>query len=201
MTSPKLVTSPPQGSGLVPSIVDKHYDDLVRGVPGEHITAAVILQPVGIKQRRTKDGIHREVTYEVVRLEPMRDQHDADQVTWLVTRAHDLRHDGQQMTLPVSSPAEMRASIETALTEWATGEDIDQDALNAQWTSYFGGPEHAATQEVAKGSLAQLQEFAGHVGAIDDPYATDEPQAVAPPAFSDDGGDDGAEPDDEPDVA
>lgn len=172
MTSPKLVSSPPEGSGLVPSLVDGHYEDLVRGRPGQNIVAAVILQPVGVSQRRTKDGIHRTVTYEAIRLEPIRDPHDADQVTWLLTRAHDLRHAGSQMALPVtSSPGEQRALLLDALREWAAGEDVTQDQLDERFVAHFGGAEHAATDQVQKGSLAQLLEFAGTVGAIDDPYA------------------------------
>lgn len=194
MTAPKLVQSPPDGSGLVPSIVDKHYNDLSRGIPGEHVVATVVLQPVGTSQRRTKEGWHRTVTYEAVRLEVMRDAHDADQVTWLLQRAHDLRHTGgSQMTLPVTNnPSEMRANILAAIDEWAKGENITQDQLNAQWTEHFGG-EFAATTEVAKGSLAQVQEFAGHVGAIDDPYADGNNEPTKPAA--DDPSDDG-EPDD-----
>lgn len=193
MTAPKLVQSPPDGSGLVPSIVDKHYNDLSRGIPGEHVVATVVLQPVGTSQRRTKEGWHRTVTYEAVRLEVMRDAHDADQVTWLLQRAHDLRHSGSQMTLPVTNnPSEMRANILAAIDEWAAREDITQDQLNAQWTEHFGG-EFAATTEVAKGSLAQVQEFAGHVGAIDDPYADGSDDKTSDE--SDDEPDDDAEPD------
>lgn len=204
MTSPKLVTNPPQGSGLIGQLVDAHYEDLARGRSPEQIPAACILKPVGHSSRTTKDGVHRTVTYEVVRLEPMRDTYDADQVTWLVTRAHDLRHGGDQLTLPVNSPSEMRASIEAALADWASREDVTQDQLNERFVDYFGGPEHAATDDVSKGSLAQLQEFAGHVGAIDDPYAKDEPtpagddNVLRPPfASAEDPTDDGAEPDDD----
>lgn len=196
MTAPKLVTNPPEGSGLVPSLVDGHYEDLVRGRPGEHIVVAAVLQPVGVSQRRTKDGIHRTVTYETVRIEPIREQHDADQITWLLTRAHDLRHSGSQMTLPVTnSPGEQRALLLDALREWASNEDVTQDQLNERFVAHFGGAEYAAASEVDKGSLAQLLEFAGTVGAIEDPYAdgsdgSDDPE-------DDDIAGDGAEPDDD----
>jgi hypothetical protein len=194
LTAPKLVTNPPEGSGLVPSIVDQHYSDLSRGVPGEHVVAAVVLQPVGTSQRRTKEGWHRTVTYEAVRLEVVRDSHDADTVTWILQRAHDLRHSGSQMTLPVTNnPSEMRANILAALDEWAAGENVTQDQLNERWIAHFGGKDFAATQEVAKGSLAQLQEFAGQVGAIEDPYADG---SASTPA--DDDEDDEPEADDEP---
>jgi hypothetical protein len=197
MTSPKLVQSPPQGSGLVPSIVEGHFEDLLHGKPGEHVVVAAILQPVGISQRRTKEGVHRTTTYEVVRLEPMRDSHDADHVSWLITRAHDLRHEGSQMALPISnSPAEARANLLAAIEEWAKDENVSQEQLDERWLAYFGGPEHASTDKVDKGSLVQIQEFAGHVGAIVGPYADGSTDAA--PAEGGEGDDEsGAEGDDE----
>lgn len=202
MTTPKLATNPPQGSGLVGQLVDAHYEALARGWETEQFAAACILKPVGHSSRTTKDGVHRAVTYEVVRLEPMRDAHDADQVTWLVTRAHDLRHEGSQMTLPVTnSPSEQRANLLVAIEEWATANDVDQETLNARWLDHFGGIEHASAAEIEKGSLANVLEFAGAVGAIEDPYANGKP---SDPPFSDmdaPDGDDPTDAEDDPDGA
>lgn len=169
MTTAKLVTAPPQGSGLIGQLVDKHYTDLVTGKPGEHLVATCVLQPVGTSSRRTKDGIHTAVTYEVVRLEVMHDSHDADQVTWLTTRAHDQRHAGTEQTaLPFDSPSELRESTLAAIKEWAAEQDLDAASVDDRWLSYFGGSEHAAAAVVEHGSLVQLREFAFHVGALAD---------------------------------
>lgn len=194
MTAAKLVVNPPEGSGLVAQIVDRHYQDLVRGKPGELLAAQIMLQPVGQKSRRTKDGWKTEVTYEIVRLEPARDSHEADTIAWEITRAYENRTSGTaQQTLPLSnSPAEQRDSLIEALFEWASEQDLAQADLDARWVDYFGGREHASSETVRTGALIQLMEFARYVGAVEDPK----------PGADDDPDDDGFgadEPDDQHD--
>lgn len=171
MASPKLVRNPPEGSGLVPSLVDRHYASLTRGEPGELIVARVLLQPVGTKLARTKAGTKTEVVYEVVRCEPVRDAHEADNVTWEITRSYEQRTSiGAQTQLPlVNSPAEQRESLIESLREWAGEQDIGRGELDERWTTYYGGREHAASETVQAGSLLQLMEFARYVGAVKDP--------------------------------
>ena len=179
MSTPKLVTNPPQGSGLIPSLVDKHYRQLVNGEPGPHVVATCVLQPVGQSSRRTKDGIHTSVTYEVVRLEVIHDDHDAEQATWLLTRAHDQRHSGSaQQPLPFDSPAELREATLRAIREWADEEDLTAAEVDSRFVDYFGGPEYASSATVEHGSLVHLREFAYHCGALADDDAP-EPQDPA----------------------
>lgn len=171
MTTARLVTNPPEACGLVPSLVDRHYQDLVRGKPGELIAARVLLQPVGQQSRRTKDGWRTSVTYEIVRLEPARDSHEADNITWEIGRDYETRtSSGDQQTLPLAnSPSEQREKHLEALFEWAGEQDIARADMDERWTSYFGGSEHAASSTVQAGSLLQLLEFARYVGAVQDP--------------------------------
>jgi hypothetical protein len=170
MTAAKFVTNPPEACGLVPSIVDRHYQDLIRGKPGELLAAEVLLQPVGQKSRRTKDGWKTEVTYEVVRLEPARDAHTADNIAWNISRAYEQRTSGsEQELLPLNSPSEQRDSLIEALFEWASTSDLSQTDLDARWVDYFGGREHASSETVRAGALIQLMEFARYVGAVEDP--------------------------------
>lgn len=200
MTSPKLVTNPPEGSGLVPSLVQRHYNDLVRGKPGELVAARCLLQPVGQKSRRTKDGWKTEVVYELVRLEPCRDTHEADNVAWEISRDYEARTSGSdQQTLPlVNSPAEQREKLLEALWEWASEQDIARGDLDERWLSYYGGGEHAASATVQAGSLLQLMEFARYVGAVEDPKASDDDEPDGLDSLDDeddtDPDDQGAEP-------
>jgi len=171
VSTPKLVTNPPQGSGLVPQLVDQHWEELVRGKPGELIPVVALLQPVGQGLRRTKDGMHRTVTYEVVRLEPVHDSHDADQVVWQVTNAYEKRtssHSGAQQQVMFAGPDEQRASLIRDLFEWADEEQVTEPDLNDRWLQYFGGSEHAASATPRAGSLVQLMEFGRYCGAIVD---------------------------------
>jgi hypothetical protein len=178
LTAAKLVTNPPEACGLVPSIIDRHYQDLVRGKPGELLAARCLLQPVGQKSRRTKDGWKTEVVYELVRLEPARDSHEADNIAWEISRDYENRTSGSsQEALPlVNSPAEQRESLLEALREWASEQDISRDDLDERWLSYYGGAEHAASATVQAGSLLQLMEFARYVGAVQDPKPGDDDQ-------------------------
>lgn len=194
MSTPKLVTNPPQGSGLIPSLVDQHWEDLVRGKTGELVPVVALLQPVRQGSHRTKDGIHRTVTYEVVRLEPVHDQHDADQVAWQVTHAYEQRtgrSNGQQQTL-FAGPAEQRDGLIRDLFEWASEEGVQEAELNERWLQYFGGAEHAASATPRAGSLVQLMEFGRYCGAIvDEPLKAaggSEPDEDAEPG-EEDGGD------------
>lgn len=206
MTAAKLVTNPPEACGLLAQMVQGHYNDLVRGKPGELIAAMCMLQPVGQKSRRTKDGWKTEVVYELVRLEPARDSHEADTIAWEISRAYEARTSGSaQDMLPLNSPSEQRDSLIEALFEWASEQDLPQADLDVRWVDYFGGREHAASETVRTGALIQLMEFARYVGAVEDPKpgavdddedgfgdGADDPAddddesapAVAPPAFS-----------------
>lgn len=202
MTTAKLVVNPPEGSGLVPSLVERHYQELVRGKPGELVAARVLLQPVGQQSRRTKDGWRTAVTYEVVRLEPARDSHEADNITWEISRDYETRTSvGGQQTLPMAnSPSEQREKHLEALWEWAGEQDIARADLDERWTSYFGGSEHAASSTVQAGSLLQLLEFSRYVGAVEDPKAGSD-ETDDSDGFGDDADQDPAQDDDEPPAA
>jgi len=170
MTAPKLVTNPPEGSGLISNLVERDYQDLVRGKPAELRVARVMLQAVGQASRKTKDGVKTTVVYEIVRLEPCHDQHDADTVTWEIGRSYESRTSGNaQEMLPMSGPSDQRDRLIDALFEWASEQDVPQSELDQRWTDYFGGREHASSETVRTGALVQLMEFARYVGAIEDP--------------------------------
>lgn len=186
MTVAKLTPTPPQGSGLVPMLVDEHYEDLVRGRPGRLVAARVLLQPTGTSQRVTSDGVHRTVTYTVVRLEPVREKNEADNVAWEISHSYETRTSagGKQMSL-LNSPAEQRESLIEACFEWASENDVSQEELDARFTDHFGGREHANAETVRAGGLVQLMEFARYIGAVKDPVVGKEDE---------DPDDDGAEP-------
>lgn len=194
MSDPKMLSNLPDGSGLVPSIVDRHWNDLAAGRPGELVPVVALLQPSRIGQVKTKEGVRRSVTYEVVRLEPMRDTHDKDQVAWQVQHAYEKRTSrGDQTTFDFSTgPGEQRDSLLRDIFEWA--EDEGATDLDERWLSYFGGAEHAASATVRGGSLVQLMEFGRYIGAVvDAPLGqtaiTDEDGEADDPDDPDDDGD------------
>jgi hypothetical protein len=172
VTTARLVQNPPDGCGLLPQLVEQHYQDLVRGKPGELIAAEVLLQPVGHSGRRLKTGSKNSVLYEIVRLEPARDRHEADNIAWNISRSYEARtstSNGQQ-TLPLAnSPAEQRESLIEACFEWASENDVSQEDLDARFTDHFGGREHGHAETVRAGGLVQLMEFARYIGAVKDP--------------------------------
>jgi hypothetical protein len=190
MAAPKLVRNPPDGSGLVPSIVDRHYADLTRGKPGELIAARVLLQPVGTKLTKTKAGTKTEVVYEMVRCEPVRDSHEADKVAWEIGRDYELRTStGAQEQLPMSSPGEQREQLLDSIRDWASENDTSWADLDARWTDYYGGRQHAASETVQAGSLLQLMEFARVIGAVQDPKPGEDDDDLDAAADEDDSDD------------
>lgn len=199
MASPKLVRNPPEGSGLVPSIVDRHYGDLVQGRPGELIAARVLLQPVGAKLARTKNGTVSEVVYEMVRCEPVRDAHEADKVTWEISRDYETRTSitGQDQ-LPLNSPGEQREQLIDVIREWASENDTSWAELDERWTDYYGGREHASSETVQAGSLLQLMEFSRVIGAVADPKPAEDDDEAAEDDFDPEGELDEEPVDDEP---
>jgi hypothetical protein len=174
MTEAKFTRNAPQGCGLVSSITDRDFRNVTSGQPTELIAARVLLQAVGHGGGKTKDGARHHVVYEIVRLEPATDQHDADDLTWEISHAYEARTGrGDQTTLPlVNSPGEQRESLIEAIKEWAGDNDVAMKDLDERWVLLFGGRGYHASETVQAGGLLQLMEFAREIGAVDNPKAS-----------------------------
>lgn len=173
MTEAKFTRNAPQDSGLISNITDIDFRAVTTGRPAELRAARVLLQAVGHGGGKTKDGARHHVVYEIVRLEPASDQHDADNITWEISHAYETRTSrGTQQTLPMlNSPAEQRESLLDAIKEWASEQDVPTKDLDVRWLDLFGGREHSASETVQAGSLLHLMEFARTIGAVEDPKA------------------------------
>lgn len=166
MTAAKLQTNPPEGSGLNHSLLDRIYTDLVMGKRIDAIPVVGLLVPVGHGERKTAKGTHRRVEFDFLRLEPVKDQSDAEQVAWQITRAYDLRHgpSSGQTELPLAnSPEEKRSALREQLAEWASDNNVTEDELDQRFVEMLGGQEYAAAERVADASLVHLVEFVGYV--------------------------------------
>lgn len=180
MTDARIVSRAPDGSGLTHSLLDDLYEKRHKGMPLDAIPVVGLLKVAGSGEQDTAKGGKRHVKLEFLRLEPVRDPHDAEQIAWQITRADDSRHAPTgQGELPLSnSPAEKRRSILEEVHEWGQEHDHTEEQLDDNWLAYFGGPDYAAAEHYRDGSLVQLLEWSG--------YLTQEKQTAIPvPEFSD----------------
>lgn len=165
MTDARLVSKAPEGSGLTNGLLDDLYEKRMKGMPLDAIPVVGLLKVAGSGEHDTAKGASRHVKLEFLRLEPVKDPHDAEQVAWQITRADDARHRPTgQGELPLSnSPEERRQSLREELAEWASNNGVTEDELDARFVDMLGGAEHAAAERVADASLVHLVEFVGYV--------------------------------------
>lgn len=183
MTDARIVSKAPEGSGLTHGLLDDFYEKRRKGMPIDAIPVVGLLKVAGSGEQDTAKGGKRHVKLEFLRLEPVRDPHDAEQIAWQIMRADDLRHQPEQGTLPLAnSPEERKASLFEELEEWASDNGKTEDELDAMFVDMLGGPGHAAAEHIRSASLVHLVEFVGWV------TAGSKQQTLAPgPEFSDTG--------------
>lgn len=181
MTDARIVSKAPEGSGLTHGLLDQLYEKRHQGMPIDAIPVVGLLKVAGSGEQDTAKGGKRHVKLEFLRLEPVRDPHDAEQVAWQIIRADDIRHSPAQGELPLAnSPEERRQSLLEELAEWRSDNDVTEDELDTRFVDMLGGPEHAAAEHVRDASLVHLIEFHGYV-TQDSKQQT----VVAGPEFSD----------------
>jgi hypothetical protein len=165
MTDARLVSKTPEGSGLTHGLLDDYYEKRRKGIPIDAIPVVGLLKVSGSGDNDTSKGTSRHVKLEFIRLEPVKDPGDAEQIAWQITRADDIRHRPTGQTeLPLSnSPAERRLSLLEDLSEWASDNGVTEDELDVKFVDMLGGPEHAAAEKVQDASLVHLLEFVGYV--------------------------------------
>lgn len=177
MTTAKLVVSPAEGHGLTDRITDPTYHALVTGQKTETIVAVVVLEAVGTGQRKTKQGTHRHVQYEAVRLEPVGDANQANELRYLVQALYEQRTStGEQKTLPLAlgGDREKQLALIERIEDWSASEGLTGGELDARWREEFGiGPDqdwslgdHGIPGDYRKAGYPFLLEFAGKVGAV-----------------------------------
>ncbi|MCW2545394.1 MAG: hypothetical protein JWM40_2946 [Frankiales bacterium] len=183
MTDARIVSSPPEGSGFTHGLLDELYDKRQTGKHIDFIPVMGLLKVSGHGEQDTAKGTRRHVKVEFVRLEPVRDAGDAENVTWQITREYENRTTpgSAQTELPLSnSPDEKKRSLREELAEWASDNGKSDDELDAMFVDMLGGPGHAVATCVANASLVHLIEFVGWV------TADSKQQTIVPgPEFSD----------------
>lgn len=182
MTNLKLQTNPPEGSGFTHGLLDELYDKRQSRQHIEYVVVQGLLKISGHGENDTAKGTKRHVKGEFIRLEPVRDTSDAEDVAWQITRSFERRTTpgNPQGELPLSnSSAERKRSYLEQLDEWAKDHEKTTEELDEMFVDMLGGPEHAAATKVANATLVHLIEFVGWITA-------DSAQSTVPtPAFSD----------------
>lgn len=185
MTDGRIVSTLPDGSGITSGMLAALLAKRKRGEPTGRITAIVQFDVVGQGDRTVKAGIKEFLNLGIVRIEPIRDPADADDLAWQMTRAYERRTSPNpsqgELPLQARTKEEMCKEIREELAEWASENGVDEDELDRRFVDMLGGPEHAASERVADASFLHLKEFSDWIMA-DAPKQTS--LTVAPVAFS-----------------
>lgn len=172
MTAARLLTAPSEGHGLTNGQTDQLYQQLVDGKPTRPILALVLLDPVATAQRKTAKGLHRSVTFEAARVEPVLDSNQAGELMWLLQKLYEQRTStGEQRTLPLGGIGgdveEKRQAAMERMEDWADEQGLIADDLEAKWRQHFGiDPDkdfsygdHGVPGDYRNAGLQQLLEF------------------------------------------
>jgi hypothetical protein len=195
LTDLKLQTNPPAGSGFTHGFLDELYGKRQSHQHIEYIAVQGLLKISGHSESDTANGTKRVVKGEFVRLEPVRENGQAEDVAWQITRSYEARttpNPNGQTELPLSnSPEEKRRSLRDQLAEWASDHGVSEEELDERFVDMLGGTEHAAAMHVRDASLVHLIEFVG--------YTCQEEQTSVPmPTFTDSAAEaDAEDPDDD----
>jgi hypothetical protein len=173
VTDARLVSKPPQASGLTGNLCSALYAQRLAGRTPETLTVIGVLRVVGDKRRSTAKGEVSVVELEFDQLEVLdrAEGDDVDRARMMIDEARGRRHTpSAQMSLIPDD----RDELLKALQQWAddTGRDLD-----AEWAVHFG-EDYVAP--VDKGSLIKLKEFAYKHQVIEDSPVADEDDSVAP---------------------
>lgn len=164
MTDARLVSKTPEGSGLTHGMLDQLYERRHKGMPIDAIPVVGLLKVAGSGEHDTAKGATRHVKLEFLRLEPVKDPGEAEEIAWQITRAYERRTSPSgQSEFPVSnSPAEKRRGLLEELNDWREANSLSEEELDKMWVAHFGGPEYAAAEHARDGSLVHLLEFVGY---------------------------------------
>lgn len=191
MTQAKLAVSPAEGHGLIDAITQAHYAAYSKGEPIEYIPALVLLKVAGHGGHDTANGRVNTVKYEAVRLEPITEPGDRDDVMWKIQSLYESRTStGEQRPLPLGlKTEERRQSLMERLEDWADTHDVSGADLEQRFRDHFGvgtDPEanlYGIPGDYRKASVAHLLQFAIEIGA--------EPQPDEDESDGENGDDDG----------
>jgi hypothetical protein len=184
MTTAKLVQAPAEGHGVTDTITDALYQALVGGKPTRPIIGLVLLEPIGTSQRKTAQGLHRSVTFEAVKLEPVHDSNQAGELMWLLQALYEQRTStGEQRALPLGIPGieveEKRQESMERIEAWSAEQEMTGGDLDTAWREHFGiGPDQDFSNgdtgvpgDYRKAGLQQLLEF--RFAHVDEPVTAD----------------------------
>lgn len=171
MTSARIISAPADGHGLTTGLLDRIYGQLQRGESAGHVVALVVLDPVGLGQRKKAKGFQRHVQLEIIRAEVV--PADQEQETRLrIEDAYQARTSrGSVMHLPLGYAAdekeEQRLELREQIEKWADANGYTGAQIEERWVDYFAvGQGSDVSADWSKGSARLLMEFGASLGAL-----------------------------------
>src|SRR2546423_798655 len=131
MTSARLKSAPSDGHGLTGPLHQSVHKQRQRGEPTGDIVAIAVLRPVGTFERDTARGRHSGVSYEAIRLEPIRDNGGpltSAELRKVAEEAYQNRTSHGIRTLPLDfenlPDEERRLELVEAIEDWGGAEGL-----------------------------------------------------------------------------
>jgi hypothetical protein len=167
MTTASLKPAIPAG-GILTQHVESDVVDFETGRPVTQRVIVAVLQVSGTATESQEKGRVKKGKYETVHLVEITDSHEADRLRHLITTTRaDRGFAAKQPTLYDATDEEQRESLLDMIRDWASEQNLAMADVDKQWVDYFGGGDYAASETVqASRSVAQLKEFAYHVGVL-----------------------------------
>jgi hypothetical protein len=192
MTTASLKPAIPAG-GILTQHVESDVVDFETGRPVTQRVIVAVLQVSGTATESQEKGRVKKGKYETVHLVEITDSHEADRLRHLITTTRaDRGFAAKQPTLYDATEEEQRESLLDMIRDWASEQNLAMADVDKQWVDYFGGGDYAASETVhASRSVAQLKEFAYHVGVLAeseiDPDEEDDTPAAPAVSFQPEG--------------
>lgn len=140
MTQAKLAASPADGHGLTDRITGPLYTAYSKGEPIEYIPALVLLKVTGNGGHDTANGRVNHIKLEAVRLEPILEPGDRDEMLWKLQNLYEVRtSNGTQTSLPIGLEGEERRRYQIEkIDAWADANSLTEGDVSEKWRAAFG---------------------------------------------------------------
>lgn len=159
----KIVSKPIGGHGLTDDLLEAIHNELVKGKPAGLIPALVLLQPLTATTNPGKNK--RGVQIQLVRIEPVTNQADADRIRLSISEAYEARNTDGQATLDLGEEDARRYL--SYIEEWRKERKLTIKAVGELWRESFA-PDSGVLGDYRKAGKQPLYEFCLTQGIIHD---------------------------------
>lgn len=162
----KIMSKPIGGHGLTDDLLEAIHAELAKGKNAGLIPALVLIQP---SHEQTNPGKNKRAVYfQLVRIEPVTDQADADRIRLSISEAYEGRRDSGQGSLDLGEEDARRYL--GYIEEWRKEHKHTLKKVGELWRESFA-PDSGVPGDYRKAGKQPLYEFCLTQGIIHDEIA------------------------------